>query len=348
MRARQTRSAARTQWLVLNVRFSPQNVAVTFHELDVPAELDDKYVEAIAAHAERLDAARRRDDLSDIVGCSKELAESIARIVLDVRGSVLSDSADFGSVIAGAHESVERQPGRGLADSDDAVRRVAQSAKRLVTELGRLRNAVGTGHGRATLPPLVEEQARIATDATVVWARWMLRRLPSYLLSDVHKLIQDLDAHIFYKGDLTSRLEAVDLPNLGTTEARALGVAVGRRAVGETFNVSIKGVELAVSDPDRYPATYRAGLLHGLLFNEQGTLCTRPFAVGRVVDLLLVDERLHERLDEITPLIASSGWIAPPRGSSTPTLRQVVEVAVGAGGRLPAKTRDAWVQAWQR
>ena len=321
---------------------------MTFYELDVPRELDGRYIEAIEAHANRLDAARRREDLSDVIGCAKELAESIARVVIDIRGTVLSDSASFGSLITEAHRAVERQPGQGLASSDHTVRKVAQSAKHLVTELDRLRNQVGTGHGRATLPAPVEEQARIATDATVVWARWILRRLPSYLHSDVRKLIRDLDGQAFRRDELTSRLEAVDLPNLAETDARALGIAVGRRAVRETITVRRDGVERAVSDPDQYPATYRAGLLHGLLFNEQGTLCTRPFAVELVVDLLLVDEQMHERLGEITPIIASSGWIAPPRGSSNPTLKQVVKAAGEAAGRLPASTRDGWVQAWER
>ena len=321
---------------------------MTFHELDVPAELDAKYADAIRAHAGRLDEARNVEDLSDVVGRAKELAESIARVVLDVRGTLLGDSADFGSIIAAAHKAVDRQPGQGLAGSDDAVKRVAQSAKGLVTELGRLRNAVGTGHGRATLPPVVEEQALVAVDATVVWARWILRRLPSYLLSDVHKLIQDLGYLSFFRGDLTARLEAVDLWNLEGEQAHALGVAIGRRTVRETFTVRGEGVERAIADPEHFPTTFRAGLVHGLLFNEQGTLCTRSFAVGHVVDLLLVDAGLHELLGEIAPLIASSGWIAPQGGSSTPTLKQIAKAAIGETDRLPANARDEWVQAWSR
>ena len=105
---------------------------------------------------------------------------------------VLSDISDFTPIITAAHKAVGRQPGEGLAGSDESVRKMAQSAKGLVTELAQLRNAVGTGHGRATLPPVVEEQARVATDATIVWARWMLGRLPSYLLSDVREMIKRL------------------------------------------------------------------------------------------------------------------------------------------------------------
>ena len=320
---------------------------MTFYQIDVPDELDDEHVQAISAHAERLDASREREDLSEIVGYSKELAESIARVILVVRGRVVSDRADYGSIITEAHMAVERQPGEGLAGSDEVVRKTAQSAKGLVTELGRLRNAVGTGHGRATLPDVVEEQARIAVDATVVWARWILGRLPSYLLADVHELIKHLSGGAFYKGDLTARLAAVDLSTLAPDEAQALGVAIGRRTVRETFNVRIEGVDPAIAHPERYPAPYRAGLVRGLLFNEQGTLCTWPWTVQLVVNLLLVDDQLETLLEDVAPLIASSGWLAP-HGSPTPTFKQVAKTARAATGRLPANAREPWERAWER
>lgn len=326
------------------------NGRVIFKEINVPSELDEEHRAAISAHAERMDAAQEREDLSDAVGCAKELAESVARVVLDVRGEVQSDSSDFKSIITAAHKAVERQPGEGLAGSDEAVRKMAQSAKGLVTELAQLRNAVGTGHGRAKLPPVVEEQGRIATDATIVWARWMLGRLPSYLLSDVRELIRHLGGRPFYKGDLTTRLEAVDLSSLTPEDAQALGVAVGRRTVRQTFLVRIEGVEPVIKYPERYPAAYRAGLVYGLLFNEQGALCTQATAVSLAVDLLLVDDQMAALLNEIAPLIESSGWIAPSLGSSTPTptLEEVVEKAVEAASRLPADIRDTWIQAWER
>ena len=106
----------------------------------------------------------------------------------------------------------------------------------------------------------------------------MLRRLPSYLLSDVHELIRHLGGGTFYKGDLTARLAAVDLSRLAPDKAQALGVAVGRRTIRETFNVKIEGVDTVIANPERYPAPYRAGLVRGLLLNEQGTLCTWPWA----------------------------------------------------------------------
>ena len=321
---------------------------MTFYEINVPSELDDEYGAAISSHAARLDAARARGDLSDVVGCAKELAESIARVVLDVRGHVVSDSSSFPSIITAAHRAVERQPGEGLAGSDEAVKRMAQSAKGLVTELAHLRNAVGTGHGRARLPLVVEEQARVATDATIVWARWVLGRLPSYLLSDVRELIRHLGRGEFRKGLLTARLKAVDLPSLEASDARALGIAVGRRTVGETFLVKIEGVDPVIVHPGRFPAAYRAGLVRGLLFNEQGALCTRASAVGLTVDLLLVEDQVEALLGEVAPLISSSGWIPPPHVYPTPTFREVAKEAARTADRLPAEVRETWVRAWER
>ena len=110
----------------------------------------------------------------------------------------------------------------------------------------------------------------------------------------------------------------------------------------------MEGVDPVIEYPERYPAAYRAGLVYGLLFDEQGTLCTRPGAVSLVIDLLSVDDQLAALLGEIAPLIESSGWIAPSLGSSIPTLEAVVEEALGAASRLPTDVRETWIQAWER
>ena len=77
-------------------------------KIDIPPELDPKHVDAISEHVGRLEAASVRADLSDIVGCAKELAESIARVVLGVRGRTPSDKAALR--VSGRSEGVEEGP----------------------------------------------------------------------------------------------------------------------------------------------------------------------------------------------------------------------------------------------
>lgn len=315
------------------------------HVLEVPTELDDAHRAAIAQHASRLDAARERNDLSDVVGCAKELAECIARIVLAVRGSTVASNPDFGSLITEAHRAVERQPGQGLAHSDATVRAVAQHAKGFVKDLGTLRNQVGTGHGRSVLPAVVEEHALIAVDAALVWTRWVLRRLPAYLLSDPQQLVSLLSSGIFYKGDLAARLDAIDLAQ-DPDAARAIGVAVGRRAVGETFNVRIEGIDRVLVSPGAYPAEYRSGLVCGLLFDEQGAMSTTPTALALAIDLLLVDERGESLLSDLSAIIASARWTPTDRLPTPPTLDAVVLAARSMTTRLPVEWRSSWLDAW--
>jgi hypothetical protein len=313
--------------------------------IEVPSELHADHRAAIESHVARLNAAQQRGDLSDVVGCAKELTESIARVVLDVRGKVLSDSTSYGSLITEGHRAVERQPGEGLASDDATVRKIAQSAKNLIADLGQLRNAFGTGHGRAHVPAVLEEHARIAAHAVAVWACWMLARLPSYLLSDVHQLIELLTGGVFYRGDLARRLNAIELRGLEDSEARALGVAVGRRTTGETFNVRREGVDSAISQPERFPDAYRRGVIEGLLMNSDGALSTTPASVVLAVDLVLVDDNPGRRLDEIEPLIATSTWNSP--ATVPPTSRDTVTAAaVAETYRLPDELRVRWRQIW--
>ncbi|MCQ3813878.1 MAG: abortive infection family protein [Acidimicrobiia bacterium] len=331
---------------------------MAFYKLDIPEGLGSKYVASINKQVERLDLARESQDLSDFVGRSKELVECVARVVIGIRKLTLSDNADFGSVVTQAHKAVDRQPGRGHAGSDPAVKKMAQAAKNLVSELGNLRNSVGTGHGRATLPPVVEEQALIAVDATVVWTRWILGRLDSYLRSDVKALIESLcKFDTFVKGELTKRLDEINLLSLWDKRAQELGVAIGRRSAKGTFNVQEEGVDRAISSPEQFPTAYREGLLTGLLLTETGMLNPVPSSVELVVELLLVDENLNSRLDKIAPLIEFSGWFVKSR-SSVPTPQEITEAefaaaqvtkaAIAATKKLPKEARKRRIKAWQK
>lgn len=322
------------------------NNQVPFPEIDVPTEIDGDSAAAIRSHVGRLRAAQARNDLSDIVGCAKEVAESVARVVLAARGQVLSNNASFKELVGEAHRCLDRQPGAGIA-SDPSVRKMAQSAKGLVEELGQLRNEVGTGHGRASTPDVLGEHAEIAADAVTVWARWALRRLPAFINSDLNDLLLLLQSGTFYKGTLRNRLDAIGLSSLEAGDAHALGLAIGRRTVGETFMVRIEGINPVIAQPGQFSSEFRSGLIGGLLFDVNGALSTTTSAVNLAVDLLLVDDDIVERLNEIGPTISTAGWVAP-YGSPPPTIEAISATSEAAANRLPADVRRQWKDAWAR
>ena len=319
---------------------------MTLQEIQIPAEVDSESAAAMRSHLDRLRKAQAVGDLSDVVGCAKELAESVARVVLAARGKVVGDSVSFKELITEAHRSVDRQPGEGLA-TEPSVRKMAQSAKGLVVELGQLRNDVGTGHGRASVPEVIEEHADLASDAVTIWARWVLRRLPAFIQSDLDELIRMLASATFYKGTLRSRLEAIGLSDLNANDARSMGVVIGRRTIRGTFMVRAEGVDPVLTEPGLFSSPFRSGLIQGMLFDVNGAVSTTVSGVSLVVDLLLVDDKLQARLNEITPMLTTGGWFAPHL-FPPPTFETVSAEALRAAHRFPSEDREQWRTAWIR
>lgn len=317
-----------------------------FDSIHTPDSLPDRYKEAVNDHVGRLVAATKAHDLAAVVGCAKELAESVARIVLGVRGESPPSKAKFRVLINDCHDALDRQPGEGLGSADEDVSRMAQALKNLVTPLSDLRNRVGTGHGRATVAPVLEEQALVAVNAAWLWAEWCLRRLPSYILGDSGALIERLRSGIFYKGDLSAHLAAIKFHELSEADQTAVGVAVGRRAVGGTFVVWREGVEPLLNRSANFPTRYRAGVRRGLLIDENGALSTTKNAVEEVLQLVMVEEDPDLSVSELANLISESTWTSlrvpdPPRRSD------VVAFAQEAARVLPVATRETWQLAWE-
>jgi hypothetical protein len=116
-------------------------------------------------------------------------------------------------------------------------------AKGLATQLGAIRNAYGTGHGRSEQPAVTEEMVHLCLDGALLWSRWALRRLGVLTLSMPEPLIQDLEHAHFRRGDLAKRLDAAGLAALDPPVQRRIGLAVAQRAMRETFVVRHDGVE---------------------------------------------------------------------------------------------------------
>ncbi|WP_152185570.1 hypothetical protein [Segeticoccus rhizosphaerae] len=266
-----------------------------------------------SAHAEAIDLelqrfARAVDDRDDgqAIACLKCLIEAIAKVVMDLNGTPASGSDKFDPTVKRAHDLLATQPGHGLA-FETPFGNLATQARKMAVSMSVIRNNYGGGHGRARQPELQDEMLDLATDGSLLWVRWAIRRLGYFAQGRPETLIRDLigdpSGQInFYSGDVTSRLRSADLPNIDPRHARSIGLAVGQRAAQHTFNVRIEGVEAAVSDNDldRWPSAYRVGVAQGLLFSpdELPTITS-----GNIHQALEICIPVLEEAEEIAALL---------------------------------------------
>lgn len=326
---------------------SPEPPTFTLR-FDRPIGIEDASWMAITATMNRLGRAISADDLSQAVGIAKELVESVAKSVLVVRGEVVAENSAFTAVVARAHDALKRQPGKGLTQADP-LRSVIQNAKSIACNLAELRNSFGTGHGRALEPEVSEELSQLCVDAAWIWSRWALRRLHALSQGLPDPLIDDLiNGAIFTSGLLTERLLSADLNHQEPEVQRRIGVAVGQRAMGETFVIREDGIEACAKrdDPEVWPAAYREGALEGLFVNPYGQLTVDWWSAqwaSRVVSPL---RHPHDVIEKLTTKIdALHQAEAPPYRV---TREKLLEDLKGSARFLPEEARAAWLELADR
>lgn len=219
----------------------------------------------------RLARALEVSDHPLALGVAKEMVETIAKIVLATRGEVAGTQMDFDKCVTAAHKVLVRLPGQHLSN-EPVLKQLVQSAKGIATQLAPVRNAYGTGHGRAEQPDIPEEMLHLCLDGALLWSRWALRRLGVLTLGMPQPLIQDLEHGTFYGGTLTPRLQAALKTESDSAVLRRLGMAVGQRAMRNTYVVQVEGVEACAEsdDLDVWPSTYRTALFEGLFISAAG------------------------------------------------------------------------------
>lgn len=232
-----------------------------------------------------IDAGDAAQALTDI----KCLAESIARITLDIDGTPADPNASFDSVVNKAHLLLAGQQGHELAN-DSPFSAVASQASKIARNLGVIRNEYGAGHGRARTPGFADEMLTLALDGGMLWARWALRRVGYFAMGRPASLINDLiiEQQSFCSGTLRDRLAAANLPQLEARHQRSIGVAVGQRVMRNTFVVRRDGLDpcLESSDLTEWPRDYRLGLAFGLWFSPEDHLTLTPFSVQAALTVL--------------------------------------------------------------
>lgn len=310
--------------------------------LERPDGLDDTAWAAIDQALTRLNTAISASDLQLVIGCAKELAESVAKVVLVARGNTVASGAAFLDVLGNAHAALDRQPGRGLA-VDAQIRNIAQGAKKVASQLPELRNKYGTGHGRAVAPEVADELALVAVDGALLWVRWALRRLHHLIKGRPDLLIRDLEGATFYRGDLQERLAAARLVEHDVPDQYQVGFHIARRAMRDTFLVMEEGVEACTesTDLDRWPPGYRSGLLNGLFLTADGLIDATPWSVKQAALLLQTsDDRLSDAIVELAEKLRVANY-GTRLGDDT--ARQKAESAIqDMRSQAPAAATASW------
>lgn len=317
--------------------------------LDRPEHLDDDSWRAIDVAQGRVRFARQMDDLAEVVGKSKELVETVARVVVLSTEGTVNEKLEFQPTVKAAHRALERQPGVGLANSEP-LRAIAQSAQTLATSLAPLRNEFGTGHGRARVPDTAEETASLCVEASFLWSKWALRRLGHRLADYPNDLIAAVQTATS-RDALRDKFAAADLPQQPAEVQHLIGVTFGRQSAGGFFNATEVGVEPAIDGGlDAYPLAYRQGLLEGMLLAAEGTVGLTDFYAKWFVSLVaaLPEDEANDTLSQLAAKVDGADWIATWRGNTAVKPESVLDALRREGSRLQARHASSFEELIRR
>jgi hypothetical protein len=133
---------------------------------------------ALRDHIDRIQRALRDGDDAQLLGSTKELLETTAKVVLERTDA--PTPSKFPALVTAAFEALEVHPkanassGTGL---EQPVRQILGGALQIVLGVDELRNAHGTGHGRTKVIKLSKRQARLAAGAGAAIAAFLLDTL---------------------------------------------------------------------------------------------------------------------------------------------------------------------------
>jgi hypothetical protein len=133
---------------------------------------------ALREHVNRIQRAIRDGDDAQLLGSTKELLETTAKVVLERTGN--SIPSKFPALLTAAFDALQLHP-KATPSSGTAlekpVREILGGALRIVMGVDELRNLHGTGHGRTTATRLNTRHARLAAGAAVTVATLLLDTL---------------------------------------------------------------------------------------------------------------------------------------------------------------------------
>lgn len=142
--------------------------------------------ETIKEYLHRLQTAIVNEDPALVIGLSKELTESTAKVALTALNVDYRPKDSLNNLVNKVREELGLhhvdQPGPDAAPGSrratNGINKALSGATNVVIGLDEFRNAAGTGHGRArTVPGLGARHARLAVDAATLWCNLVLATL---------------------------------------------------------------------------------------------------------------------------------------------------------------------------
>ncbi len=133
---------------------------------------------ALRDHIDRIQRAHRDDDAAQLLGSTKELLESTAKVVLERTGKETPQK--FPALMTAAFEALHIHPKTNASTGTplhEPVRKILGGALQIVLGIDELRNSHGTGHGRTELRALSPRHAQLAVDAGLTVAKLLLNTL---------------------------------------------------------------------------------------------------------------------------------------------------------------------------
>lgn len=134
---------------------------------------------AVREHIDRMQRALRDGDDAQMLGSSKELLESAAKVVLEATNQPIP--AKFPALLATALEVLQIHPKAAPANGsvlEEPVKKILGGVVQIALGVNDLRGTYGTGHGgSAPRAKLGERQVRLAASAAVAVASFMLDTL---------------------------------------------------------------------------------------------------------------------------------------------------------------------------
>lgn len=139
------------------------------------AQVDE---DVLREHLARLERGLE-DDPAVVIGSSKELIESVCKLVLQRLAIEYDETDDVPALVKTTLKALKLHPEAlaPTAPAGEAVKRILGSLASMAVGVAELRNKIGTGHGRGVSFKLSARHAHLAAGAATTFTRLLLETL---------------------------------------------------------------------------------------------------------------------------------------------------------------------------